>query len=79
MRILNSKELECVSGGDWHIGFDFGVVDGWAEGDESPQEILQGAGNVISDAYWTARDATADLYEWIASGWAYSASCGYGY
>jgi hypothetical protein len=76
MRELIETELNVVSGGDWQVGIDTGAVDVTLSGDESIQEIMQGIGNVLSDAYWTARDETADLYEWIANGWAFSASCG---
>jgi hypothetical protein len=76
MRALNCTELDVVSGGDWTIEVDFGIVRGVLEGSESIQDIASGIGNAISDAYWTARDETADLYEWMANGWAYSARFG---
>jgi hypothetical protein len=79
MRSLDEQELEVVSGGDWEIGLHAGGVDVTVSGDESLQEILQGAASAISDVYWGARDATADFYAWYAAGWNYAASCGQGY
>jgi hypothetical protein len=66
MRELISKELDCVSGGDWAFEVDFGVVRWLVEGDESIQDIASGAADVASDAYWTARDSMADFYESMA-------------
>ncbi len=65
MRTLNIAEMEQVSGGDWSFGFDLKVVYGEVSGNETIQDIVGGAADGISDAYWTARDATADLYGWM--------------
>jgi hypothetical protein len=74
MRNLNSRELECVSGGDWSIGFDAGVVEGEISGEETIQDIAASVANGASDAYWYARDAMADFYEAIAN--YYASVCG---
>lgn len=76
MRTLDRNEIALVSGGEWEFEVDLGVTRFLASGPESVQEIAAGIGDIFSDAYWTGRDATADFYSWIASGWAYSASCG---
>jgi hypothetical protein len=58
------------------IEIDLGVFRGVLEGDESAQDIASGIGGIFSDAYWTARDATADFYASIADGWNFAAGCG---
>jgi len=77
MRTLNGTELEHVSGGDWELGFDIKIIHGEVSGDESIQEIAAAASGAISGAYWDARDAMADFYEWAAAGWNFAMGCGY--
>jgi len=79
MRSLDDQELEAVSGGEWEVALHGRGVDVTISGNESVQEIAQAAANVVSDAYWGARDAMADFYAWYAAGWNYAASCGQGY
>jgi hypothetical protein len=73
MRTLNSNETDQVSGGEWEIGFDFGVVEGSLSGPESIQDIASG----IGDIYGGAVDAMADFFTWLDPAGFYS-SCGGG-
>jgi hypothetical protein len=76
MRELDSRELAQVSGGEWEGELDFGVARIKVSGPETIQEIANSAVGAVSDAYWGARDAVADAFEWMAIGWEYSARCG---
>lgn len=76
MRELNGMELNCVSGGNWELELNGGVISVTLSGDESVQDMAAAVANVASSTYWAARDATADLFEWMAIGWEYSARCG---
>ena len=76
MRELTGKELQCVSGGDWSVELNAVVVKVTVEGEEDVQDMTAAVATVASGAYWSARDAMADFYEWAAQGWAYSARCG---
>lgn len=81
MRELNSTELQCVSGGDsgWELEINSGPVKFTLKGDESVQDMVGAVATIGASAYGAAVDATADLFEWLAAGWAYSAACGQGY
>lgn len=78
MRALDEMELSLVSGSSWKIGWDFGVVEGEFSGDETVQDMAGAVADIVSSAYDVAVGATTDMFEWIANGWAYSASCGQG-
>jgi hypothetical protein len=78
MRNLDEQELEVVSGGDWELSFDLKVVGGKISGDEDVQDMAAAVAEIASSAYATAVDATADMFEWIANGWNFAASCGRG-
>ncbi len=79
MRTLQEMELGLVSGGGWKVGVDAGVIDLEISGDESVQDMVGAVASIGASAYGAAVDATADLFEWLAAGWAYSAACGQGY
>ena len=77
MRELRLLEMEQVSGGDWTVELNGGVVKVIVSGEESIQDMAAAGASLASDAYWGARDAVADFYEWAANGWNYSMACGY--
>ncbi len=76
MRALDERELSLVSGSSWKVGWDFGIFEGEVSGDESIQDVVGAVADVASSAYGTAVEATTDMFEWIANGWAFSADCG---
>ena len=76
MRELTVNELPCISGGDWSVELHGGVIDVTISGDEDVQDMAAAVSTVASGAYWGARDAMADFYEWAARGWEFSARCG---
>lgn len=79
MRQLNTSELQCVAGAEWEVQVSLPGVEVTISGPESAQEIFSAGSAVVSDAYWGARDAMADFYEWAANGWNYSMACSYQY
>jgi hypothetical protein len=75
MRTLNFKELEYVSGGDWSLGFDLGVIDGTLSGTETVQEIAGSIANGVSVAYGGAVGAMANFFTWWDPAGYYSSGC----
>lgn len=76
MRALNEMELCLVSGGEWEVTVKGPGVEVTVSGDETVQDMVGAVADVVSSAYGTAVEATTDMFEWIARGWAFSADCG---
>jgi hypothetical protein len=69
MRTLNNVEAEHVSGGEWHLDFDLGFINGGFSGPESVQQVVGGA-------YYGAVDAMADFFTWWDPAGYYDSGCG---
>lgn len=78
MRKLCETELALVSGGNWEFKFKALGFEVSVGGEETVQDMASAVVDVASSAYATAVDATADMFEWIANGWNFAASCGRG-
>jgi hypothetical protein len=75
MRTLVEKEIASVSGGDWSLGFDFGIIDGKISGKETIQDMASGVASAASGAYWGARDAFADFWTALDLSNYYNSGC----